>query len=127
MHCAEETMLFVRTLIIAVSTTLAVPAGAGIIDLSKPETGKSRFVFNLDGTPVDIGPSKIGTPAAAAAPQGDREPAQRMRSTKAIEQESTIKSRKGAAVVIVNREGRTNGADRAEPRTSPRIRFGRRR
>lgn len=54
--------------------TTALPAGASaqsIVDLSKPQTGKSRFVLNADMTPADLGKGEAPQPmpAAAAAPR----------------------------------------------------------
>ena len=63
--------------------TLLSPASPAIaqssfIDLSKPMTGKSEYVFNVDGTPVDLGvplirpepkPEPRASSEASAAPR----------------------------------------------------------
>jgi hypothetical protein len=38
----------------------------GIVDLSKPQTGKSRFVLNSDMTPADLGARQAAKPAPVA-------------------------------------------------------------
>src|SRR5258708_27809416 len=40
-------------------------AESSLLDFSKPMTGKSRFVFNSDGTPVEFGAHAQTTPHAA--------------------------------------------------------------
>ncbi|MGD9920956.1 MAG: hypothetical protein AB7V13_05860 [Pseudorhodoplanes sp.] len=40
------------------ATVPSIAAAQGIVDLSKPQTGKSRFVLNADMTPADLGRAK---------------------------------------------------------------------
>ncbi len=52
---------------IVVGQAPLVWAQSAIVDLSKPQTGKSRFVLNADMTPADLGAaSEPATPVAVA-------------------------------------------------------------
>ena len=60
----------VCSLIVAAAFAGTVPSGASaqsIVDLSKPQTGKSRFVLNSDMTPADLGAGEPEKPAPVAA------------------------------------------------------------
>src|SRR5215475_9511008 len=46
-------------------------AGSALVDLSKPMTGKSRYVVNADGTAVEMGaPARTPSPAARSSTPG---------------------------------------------------------
>lgn len=63
----------IGTLLVAASLASAVPSVASaqsIVDLSKLQTGKSRFVLNPDLTPADIGAAETVKPTPVAALSG---------------------------------------------------------
>lgn len=49
-------------------------AQSAMIDLSKPMTGKSNYVFNVDGAPVELGVHKVAKPETAPAPSAGASP-----------------------------------------------------
>jgi hypothetical protein len=58
------------SLIVTAALAAAAPSGASaqsIVDLSKPQPGKSRFVLNPDLTPADLGAAEAAKPTPAAA------------------------------------------------------------
>jgi hypothetical protein len=69
---ARESVMRCTAFALLVATGLAgtPQSGAqaqGIVDLSKPQTGKSRFVLNPDMTPADLGAREPQQPAPVAA------------------------------------------------------------
>jgi hypothetical protein len=50
------------------ATTLPGASAQSIVDLSTPQTGKSRYVLNPDLTPADLGSREPRMPAPVAAP-----------------------------------------------------------
>ncbi len=55
-------------IVVAFGILSILPAAAQVIDLSKPDTGKSRFAINTDGSPREIGTS--AQPPAPVKPAG---------------------------------------------------------
>lgn len=54
--------------VVAIIAAWAPDASAqGIVDLTKPQTGKSRFVLNPDLTPADLGATEEEKPVPVAA------------------------------------------------------------
>lgn len=66
----------VLSLVVAIALAAAIPAhghAQSVIDLSKPQTGKSRFVLNADLTPADLGVVEENeTPEHVATRSGGR-------------------------------------------------------
>jgi hypothetical protein len=128
------------TLLLGLAAWTAAPAAAqSFIDASKPMTGKSEFVFNVDGTPADIGVVAKAAPAPAA-PEVSGPATVRMRGTAANAPEDSNGSasdgvrRARSVFVVTSGGGRPNaqqvsGYQRKDGTTvAPYVRkFGRRR
>jgi hypothetical protein len=54
---------------VAVVVLASSASAQSIVDLSQPQTGKSRFVFNADMTPADLGAASESSRPVAVAPR----------------------------------------------------------
>jgi hypothetical protein len=100
------------TLFALAAWTSAPAAAQSFIDASKPMTGKSEFVFNVDGTPVQMG---VVAKAEQAAPEVSGPAKVRMRGTTANAPEDSNGSasdgvRRARSVFVVTSGGRQPSA-----------------
>ena len=114
-------------------------AQSAILDLSKPQIGKSEFVLNSDFTAADLGVTRKGDEAKEKASSsavsdwcasGCRMLAPQTASSAQADQRSAFapQTRGGSSVVVVNAYTRKDGTEVAtHTRRSSGFRFGRRR
>ena len=116
----------------------AASAQSAIVDLSKPQTGKSRFVLNADMTPADLGaPVQAAKPVAVvshvpACGEGCKlgQPAMPREKTYGYRDEpgsSGTRSSTGARVIVVNNANGNQTQQAAKPAAAPRSGFRMRR
>jgi hypothetical protein len=124
------------SLMVAAALAVTVPPGAtaqSIVDLSKPQTGKSRFVLNSDMTPADLGMREPDKPAPAAvvsrAPacgegckleQPDLPRTQRYGYR---DEPTTPRTRNGTRVILVGNFNGNQPQQTAKPAPAPRKTF----
>jgi hypothetical protein len=60
-------------------------------DFSTPMTGKSKYVFNVDGTPVDLGPGSAVPPVRPMEPEANADVGQGV-PTLALSSEENVRS-----------------------------------
>lgn len=126
----------VGSLIVAAALAATVPSSAtaqSIVDLSKPPTGKSRFVLNSDMTPADLGMREPVKPAPVAVvsrvpacgegckmeqPDLPREQRYGYRS-----EPGAYRARNGTRVILVGNLSRNQPQQTAKPAPAPRKTF----
>ena len=111
-------------------------AQSSLVDLSTPMTGKSAYVFNHDGTPVELGarnaakPQPVAHPAAEEATWGgaaaiDESQAQ-AQAMAAGGRTVGQRRRSGGATLVVINSGRGADEKKARPQRKAGFRIGRR-
>ena len=123
-------------LAVAAFSVLAASAHAqsNYIDLSKPMTGKSAYVFNHDGTPVELGARAAENPQPKAPPAADQAtwtgaaavqepPAESV----AMAGRQRVERRRGGTTLVAVGASRQAEEKKARPQQKTRTRIGRRR
>lgn len=129
-----------RVCTVAAFCLIAVsPAGAqsSLIDLSAPMTGKSAYVFNQDGTPVELGVREVAKPQPVAQPATEEatwggaaaidESQAQAQAMAAGSRTAGQRRRSGGATLIVVNNGRRAEEKKARPQRKAGFRIGRRR
>lgn len=112
-------------------------AQSNVHDLSKPMTGKSRYVFNHDGTPAELGvkgpPAPGGVVAlpqnAASGAWAGAAPVQESGGASVPAGQTagrSATSRSAGTVVLISGRGAAAVPEKAQPRRALPVRIGRR-